>query len=304
MCATVSSDSVHSPTWQPMRAAANAASTPACPAPTTITSNVIDTLVSRSFPYAEPLEDVREHVLARVRADDLVQAHARCVQIGEHEFLGRAGLGSAAAAPASSASRACSSSAAWRTFEIAVRIAQRLPAGERVDNRVRADRSSPAPVVADTHIDIVARPRRWIDRSCSRRPAAWRVAVSSSSRASSAVSALCAVEHDDDQIGNLAGTRAARRRPRSPPRRSSRARPPYRRASLSIPSMSHVSVTRSRVVPGVVGDDRARMPEKRIEQARLPDVGPPGNHHRRTVANDPPACGRIGAAHRAPRSRA
>ena len=36
--ATVSSDSVHKPTWHPSRAAAQAASHPAWPAPTTITS--------------------------------------------------------------------------------------------------------------------------------------------------------------------------------------------------------------------------------------------------------------------------
>ena len=41
MSATVSVDSVQSPTEQPRRAAAHAASTPACPAPTTITSTLI-----------------------------------------------------------------------------------------------------------------------------------------------------------------------------------------------------------------------------------------------------------------------
>src|SRR5215203_2444302 len=44
MCATPFRDSVHNPTWQPRRAAAYAASTPACPAPMTITSNFIEPL--------------------------------------------------------------------------------------------------------------------------------------------------------------------------------------------------------------------------------------------------------------------
>src|SRR5687768_11485419 len=73
-----------------MRAAATAASTPAWPAPITITSNVIDACCpSGSFPNAETLEDVLQHILARMRADHFSQADARRVQISEHEFFGR-----------------------------------------------------------------------------------------------------------------------------------------------------------------------------------------------------------------------
>ena len=87
-----------------MRAAATAASTPAWPAPITITSNVIDpSSLSRSFPYAESLEDVLQHILARVRANDFSQAAARRVQIGEQEFFGRGRLGVPPRAPATGA---------------------------------------------------------------------------------------------------------------------------------------------------------------------------------------------------------
>jgi hypothetical protein len=45
-----------------------------------------------------------------------------------------------------------------------------------------------------------------------------------------------------------------------------------------------------------IGDDRAIAPEKRVEEARLPDVGTSGNHHRRTLAQHAPASG-IGKQH-------
>jgi hypothetical protein len=47
----------------------------------TITSNRI------LLAYAEPLEDVTQYVLARAAADDLVEACAGRLQIGEQKFL-------------------------------------------------------------------------------------------------------------------------------------------------------------------------------------------------------------------------
>src|SRR5258705_3482500 len=82
MCATVSFDSVHRPTRQPSRAAAYAASTPACPAPITMTSKRI-----RLLPDAEALEDVAQHVLAGPAADDFVETHSRRLQIDQQEFF-------------------------------------------------------------------------------------------------------------------------------------------------------------------------------------------------------------------------
>src|SRR5258705_3704575 len=82
MCATVSFDSVHRPTRQPSRAAAYAASTPACPAPITMTSKRI-----RLLPDAEALEDVTQHVLAGPAADDFVEMHSRRLEIDQQEFF-------------------------------------------------------------------------------------------------------------------------------------------------------------------------------------------------------------------------
>ena len=88
MDATVSRESVHTPTRHPMRAAANAASTPACPAPTTMTSYRITSLDLRSsFSDAELFEDVLQDFVARTRPDDLAKAGPRGVQVGQHEFL-------------------------------------------------------------------------------------------------------------------------------------------------------------------------------------------------------------------------
>src|SRR5215213_3903662 len=81
MWATVSFESVHRPTLQPRRAAAYAASTPACPAPMTMTSNRI------LFAYAEPLENVSQYIFARAAAHNLVQAFARVLEIGEQELF-------------------------------------------------------------------------------------------------------------------------------------------------------------------------------------------------------------------------
>ena len=98
MCATVSRDRVHSPTLQPSRAAANAASTPACPAPITITSKRhhgcdadrgLHVHLTDLFPYAELLEDMPQHVLRRASSDNLVEACARCLQVCENKFLRR-----------------------------------------------------------------------------------------------------------------------------------------------------------------------------------------------------------------------
>src|SRR5258706_2509049 len=83
MCATVACDSVQRPTLQPSRAAACAASTPAWPAPITTTSNRIEP----SFPYAEALEDVAQHVFARASADDFIEPEPGGLQIDQQKFF-------------------------------------------------------------------------------------------------------------------------------------------------------------------------------------------------------------------------
>jgi hypothetical protein len=113
MCPEVSRLNVHRPTLQPRRAAACAASIPACPAPITITSNFATpcsvwlyadlkqgpratendtTPPGRTLlTDAEAFEDVREQIVRRAAADDLVEAVPRRLKIGEDKLLRRLG---------------------------------------------------------------------------------------------------------------------------------------------------------------------------------------------------------------------
>src|SRR5579859_4430833 len=84
MCAMVSFVSVQMATSRPIRAAAHAASTPACPAPMTMTSC---DFTMELLPYAEALEDDAEHLVFRTDAGDLVERAACLVQIRQHELL-------------------------------------------------------------------------------------------------------------------------------------------------------------------------------------------------------------------------
>src|SRR6187549_3115052 len=81
MWATVSGDSVHTPTCKPRRAAAYAASTPACPAPITITSNREVIRARRSFADAEAREDVFQEGVGGARSSDLLERRARIPEI-------------------------------------------------------------------------------------------------------------------------------------------------------------------------------------------------------------------------------
>src|SRR3954447_22853062 len=105
MCATVSGPSVQIATLQPRRAAAWAASTPAWPAPMTITSNfgkrtprdsTCEPATSgnsksrhRSFSDTEPLEDMRQQIVGRVTSDDFCERLLRRLQVRQHELLWR-----------------------------------------------------------------------------------------------------------------------------------------------------------------------------------------------------------------------
>src|SRR5207247_1315502 len=104
MCATVSVASVQRPTRAPRRAAANAASHPACPAPITITSKVSFTCPLhcretgqrrglgrgelQSLADTEPREDVREQILRRTPPRNFLERPTGVLQIGQDEFLG------------------------------------------------------------------------------------------------------------------------------------------------------------------------------------------------------------------------
>ena len=93
--ATCLGDSVTSPTRRPSRAAAHAASHPACPAPITTTSKsgFMYSAPSRPgthpdlFSYAELREDVLEQVVGRPLAGHLLEPLAGERQIGQHQLL-------------------------------------------------------------------------------------------------------------------------------------------------------------------------------------------------------------------------
>src|ERR1051325_3587408 len=84
MCATVSLVSVQMATSRPMRAAAQAASTPACPAPMTMTSWYFK---MELLPYTEPRKDRPQDLVLRPHADDFIERRPRFMQIGYDEFL-------------------------------------------------------------------------------------------------------------------------------------------------------------------------------------------------------------------------
>src|SRR5437879_5028439 len=114
MCATVSVVSVHSPTWAPSRAAAYAASHPACPAPITITSKELFISLTKGtaqrpqrsqkpqkcflrcsrelrgcllFPDTKPRENMFEQIVGRTAARDLLERRACVLKIRQDEFF-------------------------------------------------------------------------------------------------------------------------------------------------------------------------------------------------------------------------
>src|SRR3954470_6939403 len=90
MCAIVSRLSVQLATAQPRRAAANAASTPAWPAPITMTSNfIISNRVPGSFSDTEPLEDMHQQIVGGAAANDFVEGLPRRLEICKDEFFWR-----------------------------------------------------------------------------------------------------------------------------------------------------------------------------------------------------------------------
>ena len=97
ICATVSSDSVQRPTRQPRRAAAQAASHPAWPAPTTITSNTWSSGPSPStttdfwlidlFSNAEAAEDFSQEGLAGPPARHFFKGVSGFLKFEQDKFL-------------------------------------------------------------------------------------------------------------------------------------------------------------------------------------------------------------------------
>src|SRR5829696_392643 len=98
----VSLDRVHTPTCMPSRAAANAASTPAWPAPITMTSNRVafTVMCPGLLAHAEAREDVSEQRIARARSGHFLECGPRIGKVGENELLReRLGIGRRGVAP-------------------------------------------------------------------------------------------------------------------------------------------------------------------------------------------------------------
>src|SRR6185503_18141213 len=86
ICPTRSRFNVISPVSAPRRAAADAASQPAWPAPITITSNLSSNDM-RLFPDTERCEDLRQYVFRRRLAGDLAQKPQSIMQRHEHKLF-------------------------------------------------------------------------------------------------------------------------------------------------------------------------------------------------------------------------
>ena len=155
--ATVSGESVQSPTRQPSRAAAHAASHPACPAPMTTTSKSCEQHAS-TFPTQNLAKIWRSRSSGVRRPVISSSACARGAEIGQHQFFGRAG-GERVAARGRCASRAASTSARCRTFEIA--------GASRQSSR---DRSAPRRSRSRRRVESLTRRRRHARRRHRRRP--------------------------------------------------------------------------------------------------------------------------------------
>ena len=240
---------------------------------------------------------------ARARADDLVEARPRGLQIGEQELLRRRRLRTRARRACRDASRALRAVTHAARSRSPRDFAQRLLAGERARPSRTASASSPSPCRRGHATDrLVACHCRAASRTCWRRSSRRGDAVSSSSRWSSSVSGSLPIENDhDDRSATLA--RLHRRATRLRVRRRLRvAHAGGVDERTAMPSISTRSVTRSRVVPGTLGHDRALVPEQSVEQARLADVWPAGEHDRRAFANHASARGIAEQAHRAARS--
>ena len=261
MCATVSRDSVHRPTWQPSRAAAYAASTPACPAPMTMTSNACDRQVifrcrtSRRCAAARPRSCARRRSRRAVRAppaDRQARTPPACRRRGR--ALRRGDRDRARLLEQRDVAR----------VRDRRRVAQRFVAGQRARDRARADRRSPSPVVAG-HVErrltpSSARPaspsasgRSLLFATTSRRlPAVCVEQLARPRRCSGSLRS-----RTTRQVGDARAPARRARRLRARRRRRVSRQPAVSTSVTARPSMSTRSVTRSRVVPGDARDDRA-----------------------------------------------
>ena len=268
----LSRDSVHSPTWQPRRAAANAASTPACPAPTTMTSNFIDTsrrVISRC-------RTARRYDAARRRSCARPPLRRGCTRAACRS----ASTNSSGVAPRCRLARRDQDARAPLEQRDVAHVRDR--GGSRsgsppVSARAIAARSVSIPSPSRRHRDRRRRQRptpRCVDRSCSRpRVARRRVSLEQSRRRRRSTSQRRRAPRAPGRR-----PRARVRRARTPSRstRSIVSRAPAVSTSVTAsPRCRRVSVTRSRVVPAVSVTIARSCPSSALKRLDFPTFGRP-----------------------------
>ena len=212
--------------------------------------------IARSLPNTEPREDVPQQIFRRALAGHFFQRGARVLKIGQHEFFRhRTARCLHASAARRSAARARSSRAAWRTLVTAA--VSRAVAGLAPSSAARISTRSasrPSPVFDETRhdrrSDVGRAPRRrqigFVRHDETRRTRVSRAADRSRRRRAGAT---CRAP---PAPGPRSSRRGARERLLRLSTSSVVSRTPAVSTSSSLrPSISAVSVTRSRVVPGI-----------------------------------------------------
>ena len=254
----------------------------------------------------ELLPDTELSKICRSRSSDVrvpttsSSASAGLLQVGEHKLLSRLVVRSGTLCARTRLARACSSSATCRMFEMAA-VSRSDSAPVNCLTIARRRSSSPSPVFADT---VIASGRQLADLESFRRRYRGRLTSCSCNAATELCSddptvrdtirqrtihkqslivrcsGFAAIENDDEHIGDVARTH-----------RSCDAfafddvvciPPPCRihqrdGDAVEIHLLRHEIARRA----GNLGDDRAIGADKRVEYARLADVGPSDRRRQR-----------------------
>ena len=274
MCATVSRDSVQSPTCAPSRAAAYAASQPACPAPITMTSN---------RHAARLLADQNRSKMCASRSSRRALAGDLLERVRARPADRRARTPPTATPPSASAASRARRSAASRPLDQrdVPDVGDRRPIDAAARRPARA--SNPLP----QRVEPVAGRRRHLDaiRASTTQAPADRLLFAT--RTISAVDRRATIAGSEPASGPIgpsthAASRRRRRsacRDRATPSASTRSsvsrRPAVSTSVTRSPSMSTVSVTRSRVVPGTSVTMARAAPTSALNRLDLPTFGAP-----------------------------
>ena len=263
---------------------------------------------SHSLADAESPEDVAQQVVGRAAPDNLLEGRSRRPSSSASTSSSVAPL-PAPSSLAPAAARAASTSARWRTFDIAGVSVAWLFARVSAATIRRRSSISPSPDCADT------RTRRTSDRRSAPLP------TTRGGRSDLLTTTMCFARGRRDEIAirrrsaaadpstttstsaatSAPSARDARPRPRSHPSIAQAGRIHERdRQALDIDPLGQHIARRSRDV----GHNRARRADQRIEEARLPGVRPARDHHRGDLREPPAARARRAAsAFEPPRDR-